>query len=458
MRLFVPRPTPFLLALGMLAATACAEIDPPTTVEVGTISNLKGPEEEVLGDVYCNGAKLLSSQTMCNGIDVSSLYVTLEKIEPNGSVSYSAGMMVEPDGYDGGWMYGWFDTEAWDGPCAEDPNGVEVHEAMSTDPESHCVEMGSTYRYTLATGGAEPVSGNGPHLSSSPYQVLKQFTFDYPSWNPTQVWYSGQTKFAYMEQAGGGRYMDVYAVVDLVQNTGSDQPVLWIDNAGTALTSGDNSFSNNTSPAGSNYDYFRFSASGSSYTSNIPHTRRDEPMAKLWVYSGTQLIHSTNWYTFRNDADYGYLRTMRFADLCRTSGTYHVALDLMRPDEPVPTAPSGNAAWRTIQVSNSGNPLPSHCPPPPAPMTLSIGGTSSMQPYMTCPVWGSLSGGQAPYTWSWTVTGKGGSVVPTSPGSADVTIRYSNIVVTATVTDGLGGSVQASFPISSSSSAPSVCL
>ena len=155
----------------------------------------------------------------------------------------------------------------------------------------------------------------------------------------------------------------------------------------------------------------------------------------------------------------GLQRTIRFADLCQTAGTYQVALDIMRPNEAVPTVPSSNAAWRMITINSSTPALPSGCPQPPAPMTLALSGTSSMRPYMTCPMTGSLSGGVAPYTWTWSVTGKGGSIVQNSyPNLADVTIRNNDIIVTATVQDGSGNSVQASYPITSNSSVPDVCV
>lgn len=430
------------LGLALLLGAACADSPPPTGVEEvsAPLANLAGAEEEIFGDVFVNGSPITSG----------TYYVTLQKIDADGNAIGGESLMrVNPAGWGSGWMFGWFDVEATDGPCnPASKNRMEVHTDYPGGLEAHCIETGARYRFTLSEGN--PDLGN----------VKKTFVIDYPIYvysamNQTIVpnVYERLEWTPWSTFTGVG-YNDIYASVDLQQNSrNSDDPVLWIDNAGSTVNHYDN-FTDRASPTGTKEDYFQFSMIGSGLASNIADARAREPLAKLWIYKDGALVHETGWATFRDvRAGQGLERTLRFADICQTAGTYDVALDLMRPDEPVPSAPTTNADWRTIQIASSSAPLPSHCPQPPAPpqitsvqltpqflllstdgRTYPSGGTVTATAYDQ---YGQAITSGLSYTWSIDNTSiakfKGLSVPPTGANAYAVAVATGNTPVRVSV-------------------------
>ena len=80
----------------------------------------------------------------------------LQKVDEDGDpAGVEMFMQVNPAGWDSGWMYGWYDVSANDGPC--NPNSEDHSEVHTTgeDEEWHCIAAGNSYRFTLYRGSSE---------------------------------------------------------------------------------------------------------------------------------------------------------------------------------------------------------------------------------------------------------------------------------------------------------------
>lgn len=165
-------------------------------------------EEEIFGNVYDNGVP----------ITATGYYVTLDKLAgglPSGGSTSQ--MWVNPAKYQGGWMYGWYDTNLTevDGPCRE-PRGPEVHRVWQEVPpsgtEEHCVSAGGRYRFTLWDG--DPGSGTIVQRYELDY-VAAEYSIDVVN-QMVPPGSFGRTET--MEAVSGGEPSDAYVSVDLIDN------------------------------------------------------------------------------------------------------------------------------------------------------------------------------------------------------------------------------------------------
>lgn len=244
--------------------------------------------------------------------------------------------------YDPSLSYGaqWFDPQAQNGPCRPDPvtglPGLEVHRpgpgAVSSGLEVHCARPGS---YTFS------VRGNTGELTSFTVEYAQAVQTDLGQqlsvWNSSAQIEEVIAAPTYVPQSGELGVIDLGIHIDLQPGAlHQDTAILLIENAGSDYRKP--VFINEISPSGTEQDYFRFSAAGSSTT---------------WVSESKQALLSRFWWDTRFDASTsGYydlhpkespnhmLVVHRYGDdQDRSGGQVEIGIDLKRPDELPATGP-----------------------------------------------------------------------------------------------------------------------
>jgi hypothetical protein len=142
--------------------------------------------------------------------------------------------------------------------------------------------------------------------------------------------------------AAANYWQDLVINTDFTTTHPGDTPILHIQNSGSNPYAG--TFTNQTAPAGTAADWFRFSAALS--TSGWTVDGRGSALARLY-WNGTDPAQSTAYYDYKPEG-IPVLRLHRFPNPVTASKTYTVGLELLRPDEQPANAPS---ITRTIVIN-----------------------------------------------------------------------------------------------------------
>ncbi|HEX6590006.1 MAG TPA: hypothetical protein VF039_13460 [Longimicrobiales bacterium] len=361
---FLKRRTPTAFVIGLcLAASGCAPESPSAVEDLVLAPQLDHEpfyhaEGEILGRVFAG---------LGVGTTRTDLWVTLDQIKGGiPSSEYNPVMWVNP----GGWAVGDAYEFWWSDINAGHDNSVKYNHCSGTysqrmeevhvphgdeipDPagetEKHCVRAGGVFEFALWQGTAR---------SGTP---LRRFNVDYLAiLNPT-IWVDHPDGRYAVMSAPIGEWFDLH-ISTVLNPTGNewDNPILCIDNAGTALGAEDGAMNDPAqcppvlaaNVTGYPNDFIRFSAAMSTHSASTTATysKTESPLARLWFRRvSTGETKSTNFFTYAGE---NYLvRTIRFADLFpfEPTGTFEVSLELMRPDEqPLTSRPT--TALRMVQI------------------------------------------------------------------------------------------------------------
>ena len=313
-----------------LAASACrpeptAARHPPAYDESPQYA-----EEEFFGDIYQNGQRATSTAYTASLSPRDS--TTDARLLPPRSFTVWANPNASH-------MYGWWDP-AGGGACG----GLTEYLAGQRGAESH------------SNGPGQPPSGTELHCIRPGVYIFsvpdKVFRIDYLQMaghnytiNNTTAGVAERLEATSYYPGQAGNWIDHVVHVDLTPGNYQETRLLDVDNAGADPLSP--TFTNQPSPAGTELDYFRFSAAQSSSGWNLNSQGR--ALARLYWDFNTNKTITTNYYDAHSTAH--VIRHHRFESHVHESRNAVVALELMRPDEePDDTV---NVATRVVAITRT---------------------------------------------------------------------------------------------------------
>lgn len=325
------------LALLVLACTpgliSCRDITPPLPTRAShDLQSPRAPDEEFFGDIWLNGQRATASYA-----------VGLYPLDAT-----TAGRLRGPQLYTqlsnptGRHMFGWYDP-AGGGGCGglASYNTGDTVERLLEDHlpqlpyngvERHCLRPGQ-YQFSLADG------------KSFFLDYVQPVGSDFSISNITAGVQEKLEAIEYDSTVNDNNWVDQLIHVDLTPGTYAEAGMLDVDNSHDSPLS--LSFVNEASPAGTEFDFFRFSLARSQ--SSWPHDTRGRMLARLyWDFEVNKSI-GTHYFDAHSVAH--MMRWHQFYSHVAESRNAVVALELMRPDE----APDDtiNVATRTVGINRT---------------------------------------------------------------------------------------------------------
>jgi len=292
------------------------------------------PEEEFFGEVWENGQRTARTDYSA-GLQPFDSATAAHLVGP-----WSGSVWANPSAPH---MYGWYDPVGG-GNCGNladyiagdsSKRGPEAHWNGPGQPpsgvERHCIRPG-IYTFSAAGKGFEvdylQMAGDNLTVYNSTAGVSERIE---------ATSYSGQQ---------ANNWVDFVAHVDLTPGSYQETRVLDVENAGSHPLA--STFSNQANPAGTELDFFRFSAARSSPGWG-PAGSQGRALSRLyWDFSVNKAI-ATRYYDGHSTAN--VIRLHQFKNHVNESRNAVVALELMRPDE----APNDtvNVATRVIAITRT---------------------------------------------------------------------------------------------------------